>query len=77
MSDNAIIRKSKCRFGCRCLIKDARQPLCSVKRAIGENHMFVNSEAEITCPYRIVFGDAEICSCPTHYALHRKIDQFD
>lgn len=72
MSDNVIHKTKKCRNGTPLLDQNSRQPLCTVDYTFGENLMFVNSESEIGCPYRLSYGNRTICSCPAHYALYNK-----
>lgn len=70
---NAAIRKTKeCRFKFRCLDTNLQHPVCNVVVANGANVLFVSNDTNANCKYSGLSGNRPICSCPTHYALHRK-----
>jgi len=43
---------------------------CAVRDADGKNVLFLTSEEQLSCPYRIPFGRGQLCTCPTHYAAY-------
>lgn len=65
---------TKCRHAFSCL-EDGTcggRAMCQEQDIDGTNVLFLAADAPTpaaTCPYRIVFGGAQVCTCPTHYAL--------
>lgn len=75
MLDEATGKTMGCRFKFKCLGKDPQHPVCTVVDANGKNVLFVNNAIDSSCQYRVTFGYREVCTCPTHYALHHKQDR--
>ncbi len=45
---------------------------CEVQWAGAKDVLFVKSKKLLACPYRFVFGEGYICTCPTRYAIYKK-----
>ena len=59
-------------FSCLSTDKCGERGRCEVEYADGKNVLFLVSKKHLDCPYRIPFGEAQACLCPTHYALCQK-----
>ena len=46
--------------------------LCPVEYANGGEILFLKDRKYKVCPYRLPFGDRQICRCPVHYELHQQ-----
>ncbi|MCE5211906.1 MAG: hypothetical protein LLG40_10165 [Deltaproteobacteria bacterium] len=46
--------------------------MCETEKAHVENILFLVSREQIECPYRLSFGQGQVCLCPTHY-YYKKI----
>ena len=49
---------------------------CKVDYIDGENFLFLKSNKNIQCPYRLSFGFGMVCQCPIHFYLYNKIYQY-
>ena len=66
-----VLRKTqKCPNGFSCL--HTGKGKCEVYDVDGEDILFVSSNNFFHCPYRLYYGDRQLCACPTHYALYKK-----
>ena len=45
---------------------------CHVDRAFDWNLLLLQSTEPLACPYRITSGSREVCTCPTHFAIHKQ-----
>ena len=75
MSGDTKGKTPRCRFELQCLDRTSQHPCCCVKHAFGENLMFVERRADHACRHHLAFGLRDICTCPTHYALHGRDKQ--
>ena len=57
-------------FSCVTSGKCGGREMCPVEYARGKNVLFLTDRQGLSCPYRLPFGDRQVCRCPTHYALH-------
>ncbi len=57
-------------FSCIETSKCGDKEMCKVEYANGGQILFLKDRKYSDCPYRLLFGDRQICRCPTHYALH-------
>ena len=60
-------------FACLSTGQCGDRELCRLDSADGKNALFLSAEKYPFCPYRITFGDREVCTCPTHFAIHQQI----
>ena len=69
--DDVLARADKCRHGYSCLEtgKCGDRKLCKVDVADGQDVLFLEDSHYANCPYRLPFGDGQICRCPVHYWL--------
>ena len=72
--DSVLARTTKCRndFSCPKTGTCGEPEKCRVQKADGENVLFLALNAYVNCPYHVHFGDTMICTCPTHYAIHKQ-----
>ena len=66
----AVLSETKrCQHNFSCLEteKCGGKVMCDVKRVHKENILYWVSKEQINCPYRISFGEGQMCLCPTHY----------
>ena len=59
-------------FACLSTGQCSDRELCDVDYADGKNVLFLSSEQPLFCPYRMTFGGREVCTCPTHFAIHQQ-----
>ena len=57
-------------FSCLTTGKCGDREMCPVEYANGEPLLFLKDRKYAACPYRLPFGDRQICRCPVHYAMH-------
>ena len=68
----AVLEKTeKCPRGLACL-KNGEKPRCKVERLINGAGAFLKSDGVDLCPYKMSFGSAYVCNCPTRYELYEK-----
>ena len=66
-----VLRKTKkCPNGFSCL--HTGKGKCEVYDMDGEDMLFVSYNNICRCPYRLSFGDRQLCACPIYYALYKK-----
>ncbi len=66
-----VLRKTKqCPNGFSCLYTGKGQ--CEVYDVDGEDILIISYNNICRCPYRLSFGERQLCSCSTHYALYTK-----
>jgi hypothetical protein len=64
---------TKCWREFGCLSGNGCKPLCSVESCLAKRFLFLNTGAQIGCPYRVSFGfKSQICSCPVRNTLFRQ-----
>ena len=65
---------TRCAKGFSCLTtgKCGESDTCGVRLAVRENVLLLQSKEDHACPYRVRFGDTQLCMCPTHYAIHQR-----
>jgi hypothetical protein len=44
---------------------------CEVDYASGQNILFLKDNEQNECPYRITYGDCQVCQCPVYYYLYK------
>ena len=65
-------RTTKCLKEFQCLT-DPSHAICPATRALEGDGVFIKWQGEVNCPYKMLFGQAFICNCPTRrelYLLH-------
>jgi len=68
----AVLEKTdKCSRGMKCL-KEDEKPICKVDRLINGAGAFLKPNGADLCPYKMSFGSAYVCNCPTRYELYEK-----
>ena len=74
VADEVRAETTKCPndFACLAAGQCGDHELCDVGSADGKNVLFLMPEQRRFCPYSLNFGGAELCTCPTHYAIHRR-----
>ncbi|NOQ19219.1 MAG: hypothetical protein GQ571_04525 [Desulfobacterales bacterium] len=74
ISDQILNESKECRQGFCCLQtgQDKDPKVCEVLDANGKNVLFLKTKKIVECPYQVSFGESLICTCPTHYAIHKK-----
>jgi hypothetical protein len=67
-----IARADKCTHGHSCLEtgRCGDKTLCKTHIADGQDILFLSDHQSTNCPYRLPFGEGQICRCPVHYWLH-------
>ena len=53
-------------YSCRETGKCGDQSLCQVEYACGDSVLFLKDRASSQCPYRLSFGERQVCRCPVH-----------
>ena len=59
-------------FACLSTGQCGDRELCRVDRGSDWSLLFLHSTETLVCPYRITFGRRQVCTCPTHFAIHRQ-----
>jgi len=74
ISDQILNETKECTRGFSCLKtgQDKEPKVCEVSDADGKNVLFLKTKKIVECPYQVSFGESLICTCPTHYAIHKK-----
>jgi hypothetical protein len=44
---------------------------CQVDHADGKNVLYLTSKESRFCSYRVPYGDRQLCTCPTHFAIYQ------
>ncbi len=75
ISKEIIQETSKCEYYFSCLKPEeySRYPTCTVDYANGHNILFLKEDKWLPCPYQLPFGFGMVCTCPTHFAIHKAI----
>ena len=62
---------TRCLHSLSCLAtgKCGNRDRCSVLYIDGRNTLVLASTEPAPCPYRASAGSAQLCTCPTHYAI--------
>lgn len=73
ISKETIKQTSKCEYQFSCLKSEesSNYPICPVDYANGKNVLFLKQDEAIPCPYQLPFGFGMVCTCPTHFAVHK------
>jgi hypothetical protein len=71
VSPTVLEKTDRCPRGMKCL-KKGEKPVCEVERLIDGAGAFLKSDGVDICPYKMSFGSAYVCNCPTRYELHKK-----
>ncbi|MBT0665518.1 hypothetical protein KI809_14515 [Geobacter pelophilus] len=45
--------------------------LCTVRRCVGDNVLFLEGNVPFVCPYLLPFGYGHLCTCPVHAELYK------
>ena len=71
--EKVINETSMCEYHFSCLKPGQLQdnPICSVDYADGHNVLFLKKDESRPCPYQVPFGYGMVCTCPTHFAIHK------
>ena len=74
--DEIMLEADKCPYDFSCLSsrKCGDRKMREVRWADGKNVLFLNTEKRIDCPYRMMFGFGQICTCPVRFATHLKYE---
>lgn len=59
-------------FACLSTGRCGDRELCDVDRVSDWNLLFLHSTETLVCPYRTIFGRRQVCTCPTHSAIHKR-----
>jgi len=72
--ESILSETTECRHNFSCLQtqKCGNRKMCETEKAHVENILFLVSREQIECPYRLSFGQGQVCLCPTHY-YYKKI----
>jgi hypothetical protein len=70
ISEDTLRKTDKCQ-DMKCLEEDGR-PECKVDRQLKGNGVFVSPNGRDQCPYKMSFGNAYVCNCPTRFELFDK-----
>ena len=66
-----VLRKTKqCLNNFSCLRTGKGK--CTVNAAVGKDMLFLSYKSICNCPYRLSFGERQLCAFPTYYALYKK-----
>jgi hypothetical protein len=57
-------------LGCLATGKCGDRVMCSVNFSFGNNVLMLDSNEQKPCPYRVSFGQTEICTCPVRQFLY-------
>jgi len=76
ISDQVLQETTRCPNNFSCLFSGqcGDPDECKVQMANGKNVLFLKSKKALACPYRLPFGKAQICTCPTHFAIYKKYE---
>lgn len=58
-------------FSCLKTQQCGNRSMCVVDKISAESILFLNSTEIVICPYRISFGQGQVCMCPVHYYLQK------
>ena len=70
--DDVLKMTTKCphAFSCLTLGRCGEHKMCEVEHIINiTNLIFLKDTQHADCPYRLTYGNGQICTCPTHYAI--------
>ena len=70
MTEEVLKKTKQCPNGFACL--HTGKGKCEVYNVDGEDILYISYNNICRCPYRLSFGERQLCGCPTHYALHKK-----
>lgn len=59
-------------FSCLSTGKCGDRDMCEVEYADGKNMLVLKSKEAASCPYRMSFGTVLMCTCPTHFDIHKQ-----
>ncbi len=70
---SVVAEAGRCLHAHSCLERGAcgDKPLCDVLYADGENILFLCTEENRSCPYRLFYAGHEVCTCPVRFAIFR------
>jgi hypothetical protein len=70
ISKEILDRTTKCPHAFSCLDsgKCGERERCEVSFA-GGNVLFLKWKEAANCPYRLSFGNGQICTCPAHFSI--------
>ena len=69
VTEEVLTKTKQCPNGFSCL--KTGKGKCDVYDMDGEDMFFVSCHDICRCPYRLYFGDRQLCACSTHYALYK------
>ena len=74
ISNTILLNTTMCNSEFSCISSEHCRdtPMCEMDYADGENILFLKTRASKSCPYRLPFGNQQLCTCPVHYALMKK-----
>lgn len=72
--DSVRQQTTKCPHGLECLENGhcGNREICKVSYPYGTNVLRLAYGDQFVCPYRIGFGNGQLCTCPVRYYLHTK-----
>jgi len=72
LPENLKKSANKCPHGFRCAEtgKCGDEDLCKVEYSFGANVLQLTSRDQLSCPYRLSFGNVQLCTCPVRQYLH-------
>lgn len=75
--DSILSETKKCRHNFSCLGTQTcgHKKICEVEKVHSGGILFLVPKEQLHCPYRLSFGEGQICLCPTHYHIKNKIQK--
>jgi hypothetical protein len=69
--EDVLKMTTKCPHAFSCLASDqcGKHKICEVEHIYGLNAMLLKDTQHKYCPYRVMYGYSQLCSCPTHYSI--------
>lgn len=73
--EKILLAADKCPHQLACLNTggDQAHQKCPVKYPDGEGILFLAEAEYKNCPYRKAFATSQVCRCPVHFYLHKKV----
>ena len=73
--DEVLKLTTKCphAFSCRETGKCGDQAVCSVEYVCGDSVLFLKDRMGSQCPYRLSFGERQVCRCQVNIYLQKSL----
>ena len=69
--EEILQRTTNCEFDFNCLFGD-KQCLCEIESSKGHDMLELKPKFDIYCRYRVSFGEAFFCRCPTRNEIYKR-----